>query len=152
MEEEAPESETGKAENRKLFPLAGRDRAGRGGCRAVVSRPGQGPSSKQQPPCASASGGHQERPLEGADHCRELLAPLWSQSREVSWAKRRPEAASSNHEFTDTSSCQSGLKPWPWKQPAGLRDLCLQKPEPSPHLERSHSGTRAASACQTPSS
>jgi hypothetical protein len=47
MEEEARESETGKAENRTLFPLAGTGQAGEA---VAASKPGRGPSPKQQPP------------------------------------------------------------------------------------------------------
>lgn len=50
MEEEAWESETGKAENRTLFPLAGTGQAGETAEGAAASKPGQGPSPKQQPP------------------------------------------------------------------------------------------------------
>lgn len=85
-------SETGEEENRKLFPFC---REAREAAEEQLLGQAHLPPSCSLPPCASASGGHQGLPLEGADLCRELLAPLWSQSREVSRAKRRLKAASS---------------------------------------------------------
>lgn len=121
---EKMEGEDWETQRRVSFPN-GWDQAGAGGCRPAASMPGPRdlcPGSID--PVHLHPAASEQLPLEGAAHSQEQLAPLWSQSREASWAKRQPEAASRHREFTVSSSYKSGLKPCPWDQPPDSRDLC----------------------------
>lgn len=117
------ESEPGSTAESRLPPWLGPGRRGRLQASCFHAWPA-GPASRQQSPVHLHPAASEQHPLEGAAHSREQLAPLWSQSREASWAKRQPEAASRHREFTVSGSYKSGLKPCPWDQPPDSRDLC----------------------------